>query len=583
MVRERLRRVPERLRHASADARGPGDQDRGQPGAPGQPGSPLHPGTGGPAGVVQPGPLPRPAAAPHDQCGRRAIGIRAGELGSGRERARRARPRPGGGRQRGSHRGRHPAPVGDAGRPGRPLGRRRGRSAPTAVRGIRLRAAAGRPRDRLRTRRRPLSRFRSGGPDRVVRRRLPGDLAVDRQPRPSLRGCPTSRQRAHGARRSFRVPPLADRVERGRVDPHRAGRRGSGGGGDGENHRGGGAGPGGRHHRRGSDPHPHPGRRLDPRGGRRAKRRAGRPHRPACAGVLGSGGRAGPDAGRGSRGRRLGTERHRDPGSGRAAELRRGQRRRDRTVRAGRPVGQSVDVRRPARPRRRDARRRDRGADPAPGQSRAHFARRRRLRRGAGRRAFRRRDVELAGRDDGASRPDPARAHPARVVGRPPARGGPVQPDAADHAAAVRHAPFRRHPARGRPPRAGRSGGGGSRGAGRRTDPPRGRVLRGAAGRVARPSRPRLDPPQEPAAEPEPADAEPQDPAAARRAAARCPPRGSRRAAGSRGRVRSILGGRRPAGRTLVPRGAGAGGARRRARRKSTWRGSPRPATRGAR
>ena len=446
----------------------------------------MHAGAGGPAGSVQPGPLPRSAAAPHDQRRRRTVGLRAGELGRGRGRPRRARPRPGRGGQRRPHCRGHPAAVGDAGHPGRPLGRRRRWSAQTAIRGVRLRAAAGGARDRLRPRLRPAPRLRPGGPDPVVRRRLSGDLAVDRQSFPRLRGCPPPRQRAHRARRSLRAPPLADRVERGRVGAYRAGDRRGGGRGDGADHRGGRAGAGDRDHRRRPGPHPRAGGRLDPGGGRRAERRAGRSHRPARAGVLGSGSRPGPDAGRGGRRRRLRTERHPDPGRRRAAQLRRGQRGCDRAVRIRRPVGQSLDRPRPARPRRGNARRRDRAADPASGQSGAHAARRRRLRRRAGRRALRRGDLELAGRDDGAGRPDSAGAHPAGVVGRPPPRCGPVRPDAADHAARVRHAPFRRHPARGRSHRARGSGRGGSRCAGRRTDPSRGRVLRGAAGRVAR-------------------------------------------------------------------------------------------------
>ena len=132
------------MRHPGADARGEGDQDRGQSGPPGQPGITVRSGPGGAAGTVQPGPPPRSAAPTNDQCRGRAVGLRAGGLGRSRARACRAHPHPGGEWQRRPHRGGHAAAVGDPGRAGRALGRRRRRSPPPPLRSVRLRAAAGR-------------------------------------------------------------------------------------------------------------------------------------------------------------------------------------------------------------------------------------------------------------------------------------------------------------------------------------------------------------------------------------------------------------------------------------------------------
>ena len=249
LVCQRVRRMPERMRHPGAHPRGPGNQDRGQSGPPGQPGSALRPRPGRAAGSVQPGSLPRPAAATNDQCRGRTVGLRSRGLGGGGTRSRGAHPHAGGERQRGPHRGRHTAVVGDAGRAGRPLDRRRRRGAPTSLRSVRLRTDAGRAPAGLRPVLRSVSRLRPCGSHPVVRRRLHGDLALDREPVACLRRGPPPGQRTDGARSPLRAPALADRVERGRVDPHRAGLGRRRGRCDGAHHRGGGAGPGGRNHR----------------------------------------------------------------------------------------------------------------------------------------------------------------------------------------------------------------------------------------------------------------------------------------------------------------------------------------------
>ena len=269
------------------------------------------------------------------------------------------------------------------------------------------------------------------------------------------------------------------------------------------------------------------------------------------------------------------TERDGRAGGRRPAQLRRGQRRLDGTVRTRQPVGQRLHLRRPARARRRDARRRDRAADPAPGQPGAHTAGCRRLCGGARRGPLRRGDVEPSGRDHGAGRPDPARPHAAGVLGRSSSGGRPVRPDAAGDAAGARHAALRRHTAPDRTGGARPGGRGGNRNAHRHAASSRGRVLRGPAERVARHQ----------------GRARPAGRARGRTRAAgghgtagsrggstcgsRRPTCGSRRPTGGGSRVRGVLGGRGAAGGTLVSVRARIDERRPEARRDSIWRHSP--------
>ena len=249
--------MPGGVRHVGAHARGPGGEAGGEPGPPDLPGRALPAGTGLAPGSLQPRPLYRPDA-PRE---RRAS---PAHVGRGRGDARRAHSRRG--RKRpADQRAHRPGPLRALGcLPGR---RRR---AAGGIRGA-LRGSPPRGRaHRVRAGRVATLRLRCRAADRLLRRGLPGDLALPGRIRPRLRARDRGdRGGRQGSLRRGHAPPLAHGAQRRRVAADRARRGGGGRARDGRGDRGLGPGCGGT--LRG------PARGLHARGGRARLRDLGGP------------------------------------------------------------------------------------------------------------------------------------------------------------------------------------------------------------------------------------------------------------------------------------------------------------------